>query len=38
VVKTGLEPDGTLGTPTDEDKTKAVWYPTVLAGRRAGPS
>lgn len=36
VVKLGLEPDGTLGTPADADKTRAGWYPTVLAGSARG--
>ena len=36
VVRIGLEPDGTLATPTDADKSKAGWYPTVLAGSQSG--
>lgn len=36
VVRIGLQPDGTLGTPSDADKTKAGWYPSVLAGSAHG--
>lgn len=36
VVKIGLQPDGTLGTPTDADKTRVGWYPSVLAGSAHG--
>lgn len=32
----GLAPNGTLGTPSDADKNKAGWYPTVLAGSARG--
>jgi hypothetical protein len=36
VIKIGLERNGTLATPSDADKNKAGWYPTVLPGSSQG--
>jgi len=36
VVPVGVERDGTLGTPSDADKDKAGWYPSVLLGSDHG--
>lgn len=36
VTEIGLEPDGTLGVPSEADKRKAGWYPSVLAGSSRG--
>lgn len=36
VVRLTLTPDGDLGTPRDSDKTRAGWFPSVLAGAERG--
>jgi hypothetical protein len=36
VVRVGVTPDGGLGTPADSDKTRAGWFPSVLAGAERG--
>ena len=36
VVTIGLDANGSLGAPSDADKTKAGWFPSVLAGASRG--
>ncbi len=36
VVTLSLTPEGDLGTPSDQDKTSAGWFPSVLAGAARG--
>ncbi len=36
VVEVGLDPHGNLGVPSDADKAKAGWYPSVPAGAPKG--